>query len=188
MLSLIIHHTTYTGNTIWIIASWVCGFLARRGAGVKVQSHLSAQVGFGLWCADPSRSPRAGLREPSLSRRVGSLFSLNCYSSHSLWRNISWLQGAPWLCGFIFRKVTGGEGICSHLYACVSLGGPLCTSGLSVLPHAPKGSAEGSDTSHMVMVGPAHGPTKGRSGHGWPHCPALCLTVVRSKGWTRVGF
>lgn len=133
LLSLIVHHTTYTGNIVWIIALWVCGFLARRGAGVKMQSRLSAQVGFGLWCADPSRSPRAGLwEEPSLSRRVGSLFSLNCYSSHSLWRKISWLQGAPWLCGFLFRKVTGGEGICSHLYACVSLGGafvhfrPVC--------------------------------------------------------------
>lgn len=71
---------------------------------------------------------------------------------------------------------------------CVSLGGPLSTSCLSVLPHMLKGSAEGSDTSHMVMAGPARGAIKGRSGRGWPHCPALCLTVVRSKGWTRVGF
>ena len=60
-----------------------------------MQSHLSAQAGFGLWCADPSRSPRAGLREePSLSRRVGSLLSLNRDSSHSLWEDVMAARGS----------------------------------------------------------------------------------------------
>lgn len=154
---------------------------------------LTAQVEFRSWvcCAgtqqeSPGTSGGAGGRTP-LSQRMSPQLA-----RPSLWRKNSELQGPAWLCGFLSRKSHWREGgACELKRFWEGRSGGRADGCLhwrplaSVLPRVLRGSGQGSDTCHVVMVGPACAQSsavdlgaKGRSGLGWclrvlqflPHC------------------